>query len=85
MNENTNREAQERGKRIFTYRETTPKRAAQAAYYLLDAIRNTAEQMKATPDEAEAAALQIDVAGWADKIGTLTELAQNEIFLLIEQ
>lgn len=71
-------------KHIVTCRKTTPRNAAQAAYYLLDAIRDTAEQMKATPDEAEAADLQIDIAGWAEKILTLTELAQNEVFPLIE-
>lgn len=73
-----------RDKRIMTCGETTPRKAAQAAYYLLDSIRDTAEQMKATPEEAEANDLQIDIAGWAEKILTLAELAQNEVFPLME-
>lgn len=80
----------EDSKRILAYRETTPEKAAQAAYYLLDAIRDTAESMEKTvdtqpsnPAEIDASDLLVDLAGWAAKIITLSELAQSEVFQLM--
>lgn len=48
-------------------------------YYLLDAIRDVAIQMQDPDLDARAEDLLTDIGGWADKLRTISELAQAEL------
>lgn len=69
--------------RFIIQREVTRKKLATELYHITDAITDTAEAMANTPQDADAAALLVDIAGWADKLVTLAEMARDNAYQLI--
>lgn len=70
-------------KHIIIQREVTRQKLATELYHITDAITDTAEAMANTPQDADAAALLVDIAGWADKIKTLAEMARDNAYQLM--
>lgn len=73
----------EQQKHIIIHREVTREQLATELYHITDTITDTAEAMANTPQDADAAALLVDIAGWADRIKTLAEMARDNAYQLM--